>query len=64
MPTMNLIEENSFSFAKLLVEIARVGIDFALVGGLAVGLNGYPRATLDVDVLALRRILELNSPAP
>jgi hypothetical protein len=51
MPTMNLIEENSFSFAKLLVEIARGGIDFALVGGLAVGLNGYPRATLDVDVL-------------
>jgi hypothetical protein len=27
------------------------GVDFAVVGGLAVIFNGYPRLTLDVDIL-------------
>ncbi|MDB6033129.1 MAG: hypothetical protein JWM16_3467 [Verrucomicrobiales bacterium] len=35
-------ESQNFSrFEKLLVELARGGIDFAVVGGLAVILNGY-----------------------
>lgn len=38
-------------FEKLLAELVHGGVDFALVGGLAVGLNGYPRATMDVDIL-------------
>ena len=38
-------------FEKLLVALATDGIDFAVVGGLAVIFNGYPRLTLDADIL-------------
>ncbi|MGH7977718.1 MAG: DUF6036 family nucleotidyltransferase [Limisphaerales bacterium] len=38
-------------FEKLLAGLARSGIDFAVVGGLAVILNGYPRLTVDADIL-------------
>ena len=38
-------------FEKLLAGLARQGIDFAVAGGLAVILNGYPRLTLDADIL-------------
>jgi hypothetical protein len=38
-------------FEKLLVALAGAGVDYALVGGLAVILNGYPRVTVDVDIL-------------
>ncbi len=36
-------------FEKLLAGLARHGVDFANVGGIAVILNGYPRATTDLD---------------
>lgn len=49
-------EETIIRFEKPLVALARTGVDFALVGGLAVILNGYPRTTLDVDIVV--------SPAP
>jgi hypothetical protein len=39
-------------FEKLLAGLARNGVDFAVVGGIAVILNGYPRVTVDVDILA------------
>jgi hypothetical protein len=38
-------------FEKLLAGLARHGVDFAIVGGLAVVLNGYPRLTVDADIL-------------
>jgi hypothetical protein len=38
-------------FEKLLADLARAGVDFAVVGGLAVILNGYPRLTVDADIL-------------
>jgi len=38
------------SFEKLLVHLLDREIDFILVGGLAVAMNGYPRMTEDVDV--------------
>ena len=38
-------------FEKLLAGLARSGVDFAVVGGLAVILNGYPRLTIDADIL-------------
>ena len=38
-------------FERLLADLARNGVDFAIVGGLAVILNGYPRLTLDADIL-------------
>jgi hypothetical protein len=44
-------KETISRFEKLLVELARGGVDFAVVGGLAVILNGYPRLTVDVDIL-------------
>jgi len=51
------------SFEKLLVRLAEAKVDFILVGGLAVALNGYVRLTEDVDLLVsadpenLRRLL-------
>ena len=47
--------EISSRFEKLLAELVRHNIDFALVGGLAVILNGYPRVTLDADILISER---------
>ena len=47
-----------------MVALATDGIDFAVVGGLAVIFNGYPRLTLDADVLVhaapenLRKLLD------
>ena len=38
-------------FEKLLAELERHDVDFAVVGGLAVILNGYPRVTVDADIL-------------
>ena len=54
-------------FEKLLAGLARQGIDFAVAGGLAVILNGYPRLTLDADILVqdqpdnLRKLLDFLS---
>ena len=38
-------------FGKLLADLVRSGVDFAVVGGLAVIFNGYDRLTLDADIL-------------
>ena len=43
--------EITSQFEKLLAALAANGIDFAVVGGLAVILNGYPRTTQDADIL-------------
>ena len=51
-------------FEKLLVALAADGVDFAVVGGLAVIFNGYPRLTLDADIMVhvapgnLRKLLD------
>ena len=51
-------------FEKLLADLARGGVDFAVVGGLAVILNGYPRLTVDAGILVhdapdnLRKLLQ------
>ena len=42
--------------------LAGLGIPHALVGGLAVGLNGHPRATKDVDYLVGREAFEMTAP--
>ena len=39
------------SFEKLLVLLADANVEFVLVGGLAVALQGYVRFTEDVDLL-------------
>lgn len=43
--------ENFSQFEKLLVELVRSGVDLAVVGGVAVSLNGFVRATDDVDII-------------
>lgn len=66
MPTNPSPEPNRTpsEFEKLLAGLARNGVDFAVAGGIAVILNGYPRVTVDVDILAhnspenLRRLLK------
>ncbi len=50
-------------FEKLLADLARSGVDFAVVGGLAVILNGSPlkqgswREKDQLDVSAMKEIL-------
>ncbi len=44
-------KETISRFERLLVALARASVDFTVVGGLAVILNGYPRVTVDVDIL-------------
>ncbi len=43
--------ETTSQFEKLLAALVAQQIDFAVVGGLAVIFNGYPRLTLDADIL-------------
>jgi hypothetical protein len=44
-------KETTSRFEKLLAALATDGVDYAVVGGLAVIFNGYPRLTLDADIL-------------
>lgn len=39
------------TFESILGDLLQAGVDFILVGGLAVELCGFTRATLDVDIL-------------
>jgi acylphosphatase len=61
---MSSPNENFFRFGSLLVELARAKIDFAAVGGVAISLNGFVRATEAVDILVqnstenLRKLLD------
>ena len=48
---MSSPNENYFQFEKLLARLASSGVDFAVVGGVAISLNGFVRATDDVDIL-------------
>lgn len=55
----NVIQE-AIEMAELL---ARLGVPHALVGGLAVGLNGFPRATKNVDYLVGSEAFEKTVPS-
>jgi len=52
------------SFEKLLVLLADAGVEFIVVGGIAVSIQGYVRLTEDVDLLLegspanVRRVLD------
>jgi len=43
----------------ILAELSREGVDFLVIGGVAVGFHGHVRATKDVDVVprSIRRLL-------
>ncbi|HNQ88495.1 MAG TPA: hypothetical protein PKM73_07775 [Verrucomicrobiota bacterium] len=64
MPDTPQAPENCSPFEKLLVILALGEVEFAVVGGVAVSLNGFVRATEDVDILVqdapenIRRLLE------
>jgi hypothetical protein len=51
MPTKKSLPENYFQFERLLVDLVQSQVDFAVVGGIAISLNGFIRATDDVDIL-------------
>lgn len=52
--------ETTSQFEKLLVALVAKQVDFAVVGGLAVIFNGYPRLTLDADILVAGTPENLN----
>jgi len=57
-------KETISRFEKLLAALVNSHVDFAVVGGLAIIFNGYPRLTLDADILVqdapenLRKLLQ------
>ncbi len=40
-------------FEAVLVALAGHGIEYAVCGGLAMSIHGYPRSTVDIDLLIL-----------
>ena len=58
------MSEKPTTFEELLADLSRHGVEYILVGGLAVALCGFVRATLDVDILIqshednIRRLLQ------
>ena len=46
---MNLTDE----FPALIVALQHAQIDFAVCGGMAMALHGFPRFTNDIDLLIL-----------
>lgn len=61
---MSSPNENYFQFEELLVKLANSGVDFAMVGGVAVSRNGFVWEMDDVDILVgkssdnLRKLLD------
>jgi hypothetical protein len=51
---MNLFDE----LMALVAELDAHGVDYALIGGLAVAVWGVPRATKDIDLLILPEAIE------
>jgi hypothetical protein len=47
---------------KTAAQLERLGIRYALTGGLAVGAHGYIRATIDVDFLVGEEAFEHHGP--
>jgi hypothetical protein len=46
------------TLARLEDRLERTGIDYAILGGLALGAHGYVRVTQDIDVLMTREGLD------
>jgi len=51
--------DDALTIGDLLTEL---GVPHALIGGLAVGMNGFPRATKDVDYLVGSEAFEMTTP--
>ncbi|MEM1347175.1 MAG: hypothetical protein AAGI01_01370 [Myxococcota bacterium] len=67
---MNSIDELSEVVSPAILQraaqvsrlLAELGVPHALIGGLAVGVHGYPRATKDVDFLVGTEAFEKTAP--
>lgn len=44
-------EEGALEARSLLAALGDGGVDFIVIGGLAVGAHGFPRATKDIDIV-------------
>ena len=53
-PSIDLFEETR----RLLLALEQRGIEYALVGAVALAIYGVPRATTDIDLLI--RLMELD----
>lgn len=51
MEAPSTLDQTISPFLRLLEDIARGGVDFAVVGGIAVCLNDYVRLTADADIV-------------
>lgn len=52
VPVREVISDNIWrAMVDVSAELTRLGVHHALIGGLAVGAHGYPRATKDVDFI-------------
>ena len=64
MPETPSAKETTSPFERLLADLVRGRVDYAVVGGVAVSLNGFIRATDDLDILVheapgnIRRLLD------
>ncbi|MGB7067921.1 MAG: nucleotidyltransferase [Pyrinomonadaceae bacterium] len=43
---------------RLVVELENHGIEYAVCGGLAMAIQGFPRATMDIDILIRNESLD------
>ena len=51
-----------FAPDELIAALSDGGVEYVLIGGLAVGAHGFPRATKDVDIVpALQRLLSCST---
>lgn len=52
VPVREVVSDNIWrAMVDVSAELTRLGVNHALIGGLAVGAHGYPRATKDVDFI-------------
>jgi len=49
VPMLDLLEE----LRNVIARIDEAGVPYALCGGLAMAVHGYPRATVDIDLLVM-----------
>lgn len=38
-------------YEEVLTELSKSGARYLVIGGVALGLSGYPRTTFDLDIL-------------
>ena len=49
-----------FAPDELIAALADGGVEYVLIGGLAVGAHGFPRATKDLDIVPAPDVANLQ----